>query len=280
MAGGGASREQDPGRRGQADGNRGQVSTRSWGLALRRMREARGWTQADLAREMGYDPSVISKLETGTTTANEQHARAADRAFGTPGIFASWLDDVLNGSGAPYERDIIELEERATVLNVWEASFIPGLLQTEDYMRHIYLAARPEASDEQIRQLVAARISRQEVRNRIDPVPPMLYAVIWEPALRVPVGGAEVMHEQLKRLADVARNDRRVRVQILPLDRGANPGMTAPFTVASFADERPAGFLDNILFGQITERRVEVDRLALLFPHGQPMPWTPGHPLT
>jgi hypothetical protein len=56
--------------------------------------------------------------------------------------------------------------------------------------------------------------------------------------------------------------------------------MTAPFTVASFADERPAGFLDNILFGQITERRVEVDRLALLFPHGQPMPWTPGHPLT
>jgi|SRR5579875_995580 len=265
MAGGGSMREQDPGRRGQVDGNRGQVSTRSWGLALRRMRESRGWTQADLAREMGYDPSVISKLETGNITANEQHARAADQAFNTPGVFASWLDDVLNGSGEPYERDIAELEERATVLNVWEPAFIPGLVQTEDYMRHVYLAARPDGSEEQIRQLVAARMSRQEVRNRVDPPPPMLYAVIWEPALRVPVGGAEVMHDQLKQLADIARNDRRVRVQILPLDRGANPGMAAPFTVASFADERPAGYLENMLFGQITERRVEVDRLALLF---------------
>jgi transcriptional regulator with XRE-family HTH domain len=265
MADGGATRGQDPGRRGQADGNRGQVSTRSWGSALRRMREARRWTQADLAREMGYDPSVISKLETGTTTANEQHARAADQAFDTPGLFASWLDDVLNGSGEPYERDIAELEERAAVLNVWEPSFVPGLLQTEDYMRHVYLGARPDASEEQIRHLVAARMLRQEVRDRIDPPPPMLYAVIWEPALRVPVGGAETMHEQLKRLGDIARNDRRVRVQILPLDRGANPGMTAPFTVASFADERPAGFLDNVLFGQITERRAEVDQLSLLF---------------
>jgi len=265
MADGGATRGQDPGRRGQADGNRGQVSTRSWGSALRRMREARRWTQADLAREMGYDPSVISKLETGTTTANEQHARAADQAFDTPGLFASWLDDVLNGSGEPYERDIAELEERAAVLNVWEPSFVPGLLQTEDYMRHVYLGARPDASEEQIRHLVAARMLRQEVRNRIDPLPPMLYAVIWEPALRVPVGEAETMHEQLKRLADLARNDRRVRVQILPLDRGANPGMAAPFTVASLADERPAGYLENILFGQITERRAEVDQLSLLF---------------
>lgn len=265
MAGGGSMRGQDPGRRGQVDGNRGQASTRSWGSALRRMRESKGWTQADLAREMGYDPSVISKLETGNLTANAQHARAADRAFVTPGLFESWLDDVLNGSGEPYERDIAEIEERAAVLNVWETCFIPGLLQTEDYMRHVYLAGLPDASDERVRQLVATRLSRQEVRDRVDPPPPMLYTVIWEPALRVPVGGAEVMHDQLKQLADVARNDRRVRVQLLPLDRGANPGMPAPFTVASFADERPAGFLENILFGQITERRAEVDRLALLF---------------
>lgn len=265
MAGGRSIREQEPERRGQAAGNRRQASSRAWGAALRRMREARDWTQVDLAREMGYDPSVISKLETGASAASEQHARAADRAFGTPGVFSSWLEDVVNGTGESYERDIAELEERAAVLNVWEASFIPGLLQTEEYMRQVYLAARPDASDEQIRQLVAARMARQEVRDRADPPPPMLYTVIWEPALRVPVGGAEVMAHQLQQLAEISRNDRRVRVQILPLDRGANPGMTASFTVASFTDERPAGFLENILFGQITERQAEVAQLALLF---------------
>jgi Domain of unknown function (DUF5753) len=162
-------------------------------------------------------------------------------------------------------RDVAELEANATILNYWELCFVPGLLQTEEYMRHVYLAGQPDASDEKIRQLVAARLARQEVRVRTDPPPPMLHAVIWEPALRVPVGGPEVMHNQLKLLADAARNDRHVRLQILPLAHGANAGTVAPFTVASFADERPAAFLENILFGQITERRAEVARLALLF---------------
>jgi transcriptional regulator with XRE-family HTH domain len=154
--------------------------------------EAKGWTQADLAREMGYDPSVISKLETGATTASPQHARAAGRALGLPGVFAAWLEDVANGTGGPYQRDIAELEERARVLSVWEPIFIPGLLQTEEYMRQVYLAAELEASDGQIEQMVAARLGRQEVRVRTDPPPPLLYAVIWEPALRVPIGGPEV----------------------------------------------------------------------------------------
>lgn len=257
--------DQERERRVQAGGGRGQASTRSWGAALRRAREAKGWTQADLAQAMGYDPSIISKLETGTLTAGEHHARAADRALGTPGLFASWLEDLVNGTHGPYQRDIAELEERATVLNVWEPAFIPGLLQNEEYMRHLFLATRPDASDEQIRRMVAARLARQELRDRTDPLPPMLYAVIWEPALRVPVGGSEVMHDQLKQLADVARHDRRVRVQVLPVDRGGNPGMTAPFVVASYDDERPAAFLENILFGQITERRAEVSLLSLLF---------------
>jgi transcriptional regulator with XRE-family HTH domain len=252
-------------RRGQAAGMRGQASTQAWGAALRRAREAKGWTQAELAQEMGYDPSVISKLETGTVTASQQHARAADRALETAGLFAAWLDDMVNSARGPYQRDIAELEEQASVLNVWEPSFIPGLLQTEEYMRHVYLAGRPDASDEQIQQMVAVRLARQEIRNRVDPPPPMLYAVIWEPALRVPVGGPEVMHDQLKLLAKTAKNERRMRVQILPLNRGANPGMTAPFVVANFADERPAAFLENIIFGQITERRSEVGLLTLLF---------------
>jgi transcriptional regulator with XRE-family HTH domain len=252
-------------RRGQAAGMRGQASTQAWGAALRRAREAKGWTQAELAQEMGYDPSVISKLETGTVTASEQHARAADRALGTAGLFASWLEDVVNSTREPYERNVAELEEKATVLNFWEPCFIPGLLQTEEYMRHVYLAAQPDGSDEQIRQMVAARLARQEIRSRIDPPPPMLYAVVWEPALRVPIGGAEVMHDQLKQLVDVARHDRRVRVQVLPTDRGGNAGMGGSFVVAGFADERPAAYMDNILFGQITERRSEVARLTLLF---------------
>ncbi|HEX4059575.1 MAG TPA: helix-turn-helix transcriptional regulator [Streptosporangiaceae bacterium] len=266
MTGGRPTRGQDPERRGQADGNRQQVSTRAWGAALRRARETKGWTQADLAREMGYDPSVISKLETGAVTASQQHARAADQALGLSGVFAAWLDDLINGMHEPYNRTIAELEQAATVLNIWEPCFIPGLLQTEEYMRQVFLAAgQPDARDEEIEQWVANRLARQKIRERVDPPPPMVYAVIWEPALRVSIGGPDVMHGQLKVLADAARHDRRLRVQVLPLDRGANPGMGGSFVVVDFANERPAAFLDDVLTGHSVERRGDIARLELLF---------------
>jgi hypothetical protein len=35
--------------------------------------------------------------------------------------------------------------------------------------------------------------------------------------------------------------------------------------VANFADERPAAVLDNLLLGQMTEKRTDVARLSLLF---------------
>jgi hypothetical protein len=89
--------------------------------------------------------------------------------------------------------------------------------------------------------------------------------VIWEAALGVPVGGPKVMHDQLVDLAMAARSNRWARLQVLPLDYGVNAGMGGSFVLATFADERPAAVLDNLLTGQMTERRADVDRLALLF---------------
>jgi hypothetical protein len=41
--------------------------------------------------------------------------------------------------------------------------------------------------------------------------------------------------------------------------------MGGAFVVADFANERPAAVLDNLLLGQMTEKRAEVARLSLLF---------------
>lgn len=260
-----ATRGQDQNLAVQGGGTRRQSGVQAWGTAFRREREARGWTQVELAQRMGYDHSVVSKLETGSIAPNEQHARAADRAFGTPGTFGHWLDYVVSTSRVPYERDVAEIEQRAAVLDWWEPNLIPGLLQNEPYMYQVYASAQPDATDAQIQEMVAARQARQEVLERADPPPPMLHAVIWEPALRVPVGGPDVMAGQLEELAKAARANRRVRVQVLPLAHGANPGMHGPFVIASFADERPAAFLDNHLSGQVTERRADVAHLVLVF---------------
>lgn len=238
---------------------------KTWGGELRRLRELRGWSQTELAARMFCDGSVVSRLESGHMAPTVKTAQAADTALELPGSLLSLRDIMLEFGGGQWQPDIAEMEKHATLLQSWEPCFVPGLLQTEPYMREVFLASEPDATDEQIEQRVAERLDRQEIWRRTDPPPPVLHTVIWEPALRVPVGGREAMHAQLMNLAEVARSNRRARLQVLPLEYGMHAGMGGSFILANFTDERPAALLENLLSGQMTEKRAEVDRLALLF---------------
>jgi transcriptional regulator with XRE-family HTH domain len=259
-----AGRRQDDGRSVQGD-SKAQKGIVAWGRELRRLRESRGWPQAELATRMFCDDSTVSRLETGDLAPTDKTAQAADTAFELPGSLASLRDILIDLGGALWAGDVAGMEKRATVISLWDPCYLPGLVQTEAYMREVFLTAEPDATDEQIGQRVAERLERQKVWQRVSPPPPMLHAVLWEPALRVPVGGAGAMRTQLKELAGAIQSNRRMRVQVLPLEHGANPGMGGAFVVANFADEQPAAVLDNLLTGQMTENRAEVDRLSLLF---------------
>jgi transcriptional regulator with XRE-family HTH domain len=259
-----AARGQDHDRAVQ-NGGKTQQGKQAWGRELRRLREVRGWSQAELARRMFCDDSVISKLETGTVQPTGKTAQAADTALELPGTQASLREILIDLGGALWSGDVAGMEKRATLLSLWDPCYLPGLLQTETYMREVFLTAEPDATDEQIGQRVAERLERQEIWQRADPPPPMLHAVIWEPALRVPVGGEDAMRAQLATLAEVVNSNRRVQLQVLPLAHGATAGMGGAFVVANFADEQPAAVLDNLLSGQMTENRAEVGRLSLLF---------------
>jgi transcriptional regulator with XRE-family HTH domain len=246
-------------------GDRGETGLEAWGRELRRLREARGWSQAELGALMFCDDSVVSRLETGVLAPTEKMAQAADTALGLPESLASLREILIRLGGGQWQPDIAEMEKRATVVSLWDPCYLPGLLQTEAYIYGVYSTGEPDATEEQIRQWVAERLARQEIWKRADPPPPLLHAVIWEPALRVPLGSPAMMRTQLKDLAEAARSNRRVRLQVLPLEHGGNPGMGGAFLVANFADERPAAVVDNLLSGRLTERPSEVARLALLF---------------
>jgi transcriptional regulator with XRE-family HTH domain len=53
---------------------------------MQAMREQRGWTRADLARETNHSESLISMVETHQRAPTLALAKALDRAFGTPGF--------------------------------------------------------------------------------------------------------------------------------------------------------------------------------------------------
>jgi transcriptional regulator with XRE-family HTH domain len=231
---------------------------------LKAQREAAGLTQEQLAKLMGYSSSVIAKLETCRTLASPEQAVQADQALKMPGTFGRLRKAMLNGAYEAWFRAFIDIETRAAVLRWWEPLVVPGLLQTEAYARGVLRGARPTDSDTVIEQLVMARMARQSIWEREDPEPPVLSVILGESVLRQRVGDAKVMREQLGRLVGAAENP-RVTIQVMPSSADAHPGLLGPFVVASFENGPDAAYLDNALDGQVTERRAQVGRVALLY---------------
>lgn len=249
-------------RHGNDDGPGNGVET--FAQELRAQRETAGLTQEELAKLMGYSTSVVAKLETCRVFPSPEHAAQADAALRMPGTFGRIRAGVVNGAYEPWVRALLDMEERASVLRNWQPLLVPGLLQTEAYAREIIRAARPGDGEAEVEQVVTARMARQEIWQREDPPPPMFSVIFGEAVLRQLVGGADVMRRQFSHLIEAAANP-RISIQVVPFATAAHPGLLGPFVVASFDDSPDAAYLDNALDGQVTERRKQVARVALLY---------------
>jgi hypothetical protein len=89
----------------------------------------------------------------------------------------------------------------------------------------------PRYGLEQIERLVDLRIERQ---RRFDDDPPLeLWAILDEAVIRRPVGGQQVMRDQLEHLLDMAARP-GLTLQVLPFDCGAHAGHGGPFSILEF----------------------------------------------
>ncbi|MFE9997603.1 helix-turn-helix domain-containing protein [Streptomyces avermitilis] len=128
--------------------------------------------------------------------------------------------DVLPDWFAAY----LSLEQAALQIRAYEAQFVHGLLQTEEYARALLSAGNPHAPAEATERRVALRMRRQELLSR--PAPPRLWVVMDETVLRWPVGGPTVMRAQIDHL--IALNALpHVTLQIMPFRSGPHPAMRA-----------------------------------------------------
>jgi transcriptional regulator with XRE-family HTH domain len=150
-------------------------------------------------------------------------------------------------------RAYVDLESAATLIRTYEGQLVPGLLQTEDYMRAVIGGAQLDESPEEAERRVALRILRQTVLIREQP--PRLWAVIDEAALQRPVGSPEVMRGQLERLIDATKLA-NVTLQLLPLGAGAHPGMVGAFSILRFADQE----LPDVVYVEHLTNALYLDR--------------------
>src|SRR5262245_49252227 len=181
------------------------------GAQLRRLREAAGITRADAGYAIRGSESKISRLELGrvgfkardvqdlltmygVTDAGERAAVMAMVAQSNErGWWHRYADLMPN-----WFHDYVGLEESASRILAYEVQFVPGLLQTDEYVLAVASHGRPDLATDEIRRRVALRLQRQKILNR--PGAPKLWAVIDESVLYRPIGGRTVMRRQLDHL--------------------------------------------------------------------------------
>ncbi|MEU9875400.1 helix-turn-helix domain-containing protein [Streptomyces phaeochromogenes] len=210
------------------------------GAELRKLRQQAGLSVTEGSRLIDMGGPHLTHIEAGRTGIPSRRLRDLAKGYGCSN--EEYLDALVSlaeskGKGwwTEYRKalpqrslDLAELESLATGIQSYETLLIPGLLQTEAYMRALFLSSRPGASPAEIETLVSYRRARQQILSEDSPT--KAHAVIHEAALRITVGGAEVMRGQLTHLLRAAQRP-ETTVQILPFDAGARAWFGTPLLV-------------------------------------------------
>jgi transcriptional regulator with XRE-family HTH domain len=242
------------------------------GAQLRRLRTDMGLSREEAAEAIRASEWKIHRLENGQVGFKDRDIVDLLRLYGVtdPEEVAGFLE-FAREANAPgwwqhygdllpqWFRAYVDLESVATLIRTYEGQLVPGLLQTEDYMRAVIAGSHLDEQAEEAERRIALRIARQMQLTRPDA--PRLWAVIDEAALRRPVGSPEVMRGQLERLIDATKLV-SVVLQILPLGAGAHPGMAGAFSILRFADQElpDVVYVEHLTNALYLERRDDVNQ--------------------
>ncbi|MER5459672.1 helix-turn-helix transcriptional regulator [Streptomyces sp. NPDC002668] len=229
-----------------------------YGAELRRLREAADLNQKQLGSIIYCTGSLVGQIETARKVPTREFSERVDAALGTEGAMSRLVGLVLRSQLPSWFQPYAELEARATYISTYQAQVVYGLLQTESYARAVLSAPSPDNLD----QLVAARIERQRIMARENP--PLTWVVLDEAALHRPIGGREVMWNQLRHLLGL-REQRRVNVQVLPFTAGEHAGLTGSFTLMRFDQDPDLVYTEDFASGHATANPEAAKEGSLLY---------------
>lgn len=232
------------------------ATVRRWQLTetLRQLREQAGLTIEQAAERLREGNGKWSRSKLGRIETREQGVKLRDveQLLDLYGVIdPEWRAWLLDLAATAHERgywrairkdlpedfhDFLDVEAALVAMRQLATMVVPGLLQTADYSRALVVGANPGLSRDVVERRVLARMSRQQVLTRTNPL--RLHVIIEEAILGRPVGTNIVMRNQLRRLAEVAASD-HITVQILPSSAGASPALDGPFCVLTLPEPIP-----------------------------------------
>ena len=253
---------------------------RLWQLAesLRRYRERAELTIEEAARRLKprsprWSRSKVQRIETRSYAPQPAEVEHLAAVYEVPADEAAALVQMARearqkgwwqSSALPKSfQTMAGLEQAATTVRQFELAVVPGLLQTSDYARALVAAIEPTTPPEMLENRVAARMIRQQVLTRPDPLE--YQVILSEAVLRCPVGGKRVWRGQLERLVETT-GEPAVTIQVLPFAAGPHPGMEGAFTILTLPElASDVGYVEGITDSIYLESQDDVRRCTMRF---------------
>lgn len=218
------------------------------GRKLEKLRQATGLTQTEVAEKAGCSQGKVTNMEAGINRIKAHDLQALFDVYGADEASRAFCVEHAEAGGKQPRRGIlrsrftgdmrtlIDLECSAASAWVHNCMLVPGLLQTEDYMRYLFRAARPSRPPETIDQDTKNRLDRQFI---LDNPHQHFWFLIDEAALRRMTnmdGGPKIMRAQLERLIEAVDRP-NIEIQVVPFDHGYYIGQEDDYRIFSYHTE-------------------------------------------
>ncbi|MFJ7999892.1 helix-turn-helix domain-containing protein [Streptomyces sp. NPDC096310] len=218
------------------------------GEEIQRLRTEAGLQQEAVGQALGVSRYTVGKIERGRAfptdeqlpklfkildvTADERAGIVAaieqGRSYGRAWYEQPEIQALFSGDSYRF----LSLEDAAEHVSTHSGTYVPGLLQTREYIEAIVAFGQKHESTERRETFIEARLKRQDVLTRRNPL--AMDAICLESALRSLVGGPEVMRAQLRHLVSCAQQQ-NITLRVIPFSAGAANIASAMFTIIDFA---------------------------------------------
>ncbi|WP_328442916.1 MULTISPECIES: helix-turn-helix domain-containing protein [unclassified Amycolatopsis] len=247
------------------------VRTREMGIELKAQREAKQMSLRELARRADWSASKVSGWENGRRISPIDAAiylancgtKAPERnrllELTKPPSDLYWVRPYFSELVDPAKSLIVQ-ENLATRVISNSPTALPGMLQTEDYVRTLYEMSGRYTTD-RLQLLIQARMDRQRLLQRTNP-PDCLYFV-HEHTLRSILRDPALMHEQLQSLV-LATNLPHCTIRVVPASAPPYHLVGSRFTIMEFAEHPAVAYEETFAAGLFIDDRVAVEGFYIL----------------
>ncbi|MBR7824940.1 helix-turn-helix domain-containing protein [Actinospica sp. MGRD01-02] len=200
---------------------------RALGERLTQLRKDSGWTHRDVRRETGIPSANLSRMENAKGPVNTGELRRLLEAYGQDESEITRLLELARDgvTDAWWERwsrflhqsfvEFLAYENDAREAWAVQTMFVPGLLQTEDYIRALHAVGHVR---DRRRNDVDLQVRLRRQRRLTEPDPLVLHALMAESVLHWQIGGNSVLAGQFRHLIELNQRD-HIHIRIIPFSK-------------------------------------------------------------